>query len=197
MTTILGIDLGGISAAKTAISVWRAGHISLVRASEVHRQSLAHPQGIEQGLIELIEGFAPDLVGIDAPLSLPDVTTQHYYSRPADIEVGAQSPFRLGLPRALYLHHLWQQRNQVHWVEVYPRSVLRYLGLPETKYKTDTARLATVVATVLDRYAWALDAADYTADEVDSLLALVAAWHYAEGRSRTLAGTAPPFVVPI
>lgn len=136
-----------------------------------------------------------DLLGIDAPLSLPDCTQADYLFRPGDRRVGALSPFTIGelTARAIFL----AAHIEASIVEVYPKAVLQMLGLPHRGYKQETVALAQRADWIARGYGWELDDLPHDSDSFDAFLALVSVWHYLRGLFINLSTDTTPFVLPI
>lgn len=198
---ILGIDLGGRTTAKTAICLLYQAHAEVMTTTAVAEIC----RGSDERFLELILSFKPDIVAIDAPLSLPDVRTPDYLYRPADKAASALSPWTIGeiAARAQYMAHTLQQiDSKLLLLEVYPKNVLQFCGLPHRGYKKNLAMLRQIVTTVLQRYSILIPTFELTGDNVDSLLCCISGWHYAAGRYKSLHSDNtpaywPPFVQPI
>ncbi len=196
MATLVGIDLGGRTTGRTAVSVLKGGQLSVYGTAEVHARSADHPNAFTDFLLEL----EADVIGVDAPLSLPDVTQADYLRRPGDRALGALSPFTLGelTARALHLHHAYRSvRPHTAWVEVYPKTVAGLLLGSARGYKRSAALQQTLAEGIIERYGWALPRPYPTDDALDSVLALVAVWHYHTGAYRDHSTTEVPFIEPI
>ncbi len=194
---LLGIDLGGRTTGKTAVcclTLHEDGKASahMITTDEVTAQCDAD----DDRFVALLLLQQPVLIGIDAPLSLPDTTRPDYLFRPGDRALGALSPFSMGEVTARALH-LASKLRGVPLIEVYPKAVLKHLGLPYRKYKADGVLLHEMVQRVQAVYGWQIAPFALSGDNVDALLAAVAAWHFDAGAYTNLASTGePPFIVP-
>jgi predicted nuclease with RNAse H fold len=83
---VLGIDLGGASSRTTGYAVIEGVRRPLLRAAG--EQPLARPPAkAEHELLELIDRVGPEVVAIDAPLTLPPCMTCPSYCRGPDPEL--------------------------------------------------------------------------------------------------------------
>ena len=174
-----------------------AAQLELIGTAEV----LARCGPRDAAFVDLLLGLEADVIGVDAPLSLPDVHTDDYLRRPGDRALGALSPFTLGelTARALHLRHRYgQQRPATPWLEVYPKAVAALLLGSARGYKQSAALQAELGQRVSQRYGWALPTPAPTGDDLDSVLALVAVWHHHTGAWRNHAAPgSPPLVEPV
>lgn len=122
MTTI-GIDLGAKLAGTTVVCGLSGDHCWLTRARK--------GEDADAFVRRTLEEVKPDLVGIDAPLSLPGVfrglagCTDYFY-RSADRTLRAMSPMFLGglTARAIALKDFLSTKG-VRVIEVYPAGLMR------------------------------------------------------------------------
>lgn len=195
---LLGIDLGGRTTGKTAVCRLALQEDGKANAHVITTDEVtAQCDTDDDRFVALLLLQKPVLIGIDAPLSLPDTTRPDYLFRPSDRAVGALSPFSMGevTARALYLSN---KLRGIPLVEVYPKAVLKHLGLPYRKYKNDGVLLHEMVERVQAVYGWQIAPFALTGDNVDALLAAVAAWHFDAGAYTNLAGSGePPFIAPV
>lgn len=72
--SVLGIDLAGASSAKTGYALTQGGDSPcLIEADAL--AAAASPHSAEVALLDLIDGLRPDVLAIDAPLTLPPCLT--------------------------------------------------------------------------------------------------------------------------
>lgn len=80
---VVGIDLAGVAANKNAFAIITGGDDPQLEAADL--QPVAEtPAEAERSLLELIDGLRPDLLAIDAPLTLPPCLTCPSYCRGPD-----------------------------------------------------------------------------------------------------------------
>lgn len=154
MTTVVGIDLAGKTTRRTVMAVGSGPAGSQPSFELVSRTPEGRALPDVSGLADLIIGFSPDLVAIDAPLTLPhQVVCRHdacprcfgqeetgsYTMRAADqadrwVAIGHREkppmPTAMLAPvafRAIYLNRLLAARH-VAVIETWPTGVLRALG---------------------------------------------------------------------
>lgn len=132
---ILGIDFGSKRSGFTAVAALIEGNIHIYQCTKGEDADLWL-----QGLITRIN---PDIIGIDAPLSLPGVyrnidgcTNFHY--RHCDSKAGAMSPMFIGglTARAMAFCHWLTSNFDPKIIEVYPKLGAKRLEL-STGYKKD------------------------------------------------------------
>ena len=188
-----GVDLGGRTTGKTALA-WMESDSAVVHIlSAPILKNLCGSS--DQLFLELLNSYHFDVVGFDAPLSLPDCTQPDYLFRPGDRQVGALSPFTVGelTARAIYLsHHL-----NSHAIEVYPKTVLQMLDLPHRGYKNETQVLGQRAVSIASLYGWTLTEIPSDSDTFDAFLALVSVWHYVYDRYLNVGSLPHPFIVPV
>ena len=107
-------------------------------------------------ILDFFSTHSVELIGIDAPLSLPavyhDKTQNDYFYREADKTLGAMSPMFLGglTARAMRLCHQLTTPS-CHVIEVYPAALARHLQLTAIGYKNELEHI-TPVANVIQPY---------------------------------------------
>jgi predicted nuclease with RNAse H fold len=188
-----GIDLGGRTTGKTALA-WMEFDTTLVHILSASTLKTLCGSS-DQLFLDLLNSYHFDVVGFDAPLSLPDCTQPDYLFRPGDRQVGALSPFSVGelTARAIYLsHHLGS-----HAIEVYPKTVLQMLDLPHRGYKSETDVLGQRAEFIASLYGWTMTEIPSDSDTFDAFLALVSVWHYVSDRYLNIGTQPQPFIVPV
>lgn len=190
---IAGIDLGGRTTAKTAVAALDLPQYTLTvcSAAEVADRTRAQPGAFAAFLREL----NAEIIGIDAPLTLPDLSQDDYLFRPGDREAGAMSPFSIGeiTARAIHLTH----RVAAHWLEVYPKTLAQWLGDSGRGYKNAPARRAELFARLQAAFPWAEQTPPPDdADTFDALLALAVVDLYVRDETVFLSDGAFPFAAP-
>lgn len=133
---IVGIDYGSKMAGTTVIAFVQDGRIELITSKK--------NQDADQMILDFVAEYNPELIGLDAPLSLPGVYTDlegcsDFFYRASDREVSAMSPMFLGglTARAMKLKSLLKDKTQL--IEVYPAMAAKTLNLAEFKYKKKDA----------------------------------------------------------
>lgn len=141
--TIVGIDYGSKYAGTTVICYNSVHRVRFI-ASAVNADADAF-------LLTELEYLQPDVIMIDAPLSLPGVYWlgngyRDHFFRSCDRELQAMSPMFLGglTARAMSLHKTMNGMGS-RMLETYPRKLAEILDLPLTHYKSKKANLPVVV----------------------------------------------------
>jgi len=144
-------------------------------------------------LKELIQRTSPEVVAIDAPLSLPGVYSKlehcsnHHY-RHCDLEAGAMSPMFLGglTARAIELKSWLLQNTDAEVIEVYPKLVAQRLAL-DKRYKKDSSYLEEALV-ALDKELTGTMPGDAGENwhRFDALMALIAANRYVAGTAEKI-----------
>jgi predicted nuclease with RNAse H fold len=174
-TVIAGIDLGGKLNGHTAMAILHH-HVELMSCQK----------GInaDSWMRVLMDKFSVDLIGMDAPLSLPGVYRglpgfHHFHFRQCDLETGAMSPMFLGglTARALELKTAWQSKG-IEVVECYPKLLAREWDLNALGYKKRLENIEPVLEQMIKKSVMHLPAAQ-SWHEVDALLAMLSAQRYA------------------
>lgn len=128
--THMGIDFGAKLAGTTS-ACWKSQGQLEVRISEKGKSADAF-------LSDLIREIDPEMVFLDAPLSLPGgfyETSPDFFFRKADLELRAMSPMFLGGLTARAIH-LSRQHPHVQFRETYPKHMVSLLHLKQF-YKND------------------------------------------------------------
>ncbi len=181
---IWGIDYGSKMAGTTAIASTEGAGVRIYSSSK--------GQDADQMILDLALGERPEIIFLDAPLSLPGAyfgDGDDYFYRPVDREVGAMSPMFLGglTARAMRLKkQLEQQLGKVIILESYPKLRARELELNEEIYKKDFSGLSDFLARLKEEHPhWQLRVELKNWHEFDALLALSSAERYQKGAHRT------------
>lgn len=195
MATLVGIDLGGRTTGRTALAVLRGSTVEIIGPARVAEAVQAR----DEQMLALLLALEPALIGVDAPLSLPDTSGPDYLYRPGDRALRALSPFTLGelTARALHLRAAYARQRPTPWVEVYPKAVVEFLIGSAKGYKQSEPAQRALAQLVSQRYAWSLAGDPPVGDAADALLALVATRHYHSGAYRDVSTTETPFVIPV
>ncbi len=129
---VCGIDYGSKLAGTTSIAYRDNGEIKLLRS--------AKKQDADKMIIDFCDKHRPELIAIDAPLSLPGVYSNKidfndYFYREADRVLRAMSPMFLGglTARAMRLK---DKLTAIAFIEVYPVYRAREMGLEAMGYRS-------------------------------------------------------------
>lgn len=135
MEIVFGIDYGSKLSGNTVIAIFRENQIFFL--------DIDTKVDADQFIKNAVEHFKPQLVFINAPLSIPGVYKKlegfnDYHFRKADHEVGAMSPMFLGgiAARAMHLKS-WMEGQKIEVHETYPRLMAKRINLDELGYKAD------------------------------------------------------------
>lgn len=176
MARIIGIDYGSKLAGTTVLAIFDTDtkHTLLEQSSK--------KQDADAFVLSTLREHPADLVGIDAPLSLPGIYrdlegNNDFHYRAADRQAKAMSPMFLGglTARAMKL----ASEIEATTIEVYPKlSAERYL-LQELGYKGDKEAIAPCLMALVQRTE--LPVAELSIEnwhQFDALLALEITWRY-------------------
>lgn len=176
--TVLGIDYGSKMAGTTVVAFMVEGQVNF-RTSEKKRDA-------DVMILSLVEELKPNLVAIDAPLSLPGVYTglsgyTDYFYRECDRLTGAMSPMFLGglTARAMKLAaRLRADGSKV--IEVYPVKTGNDLGLKEFGYRQKEQNQIKLLESLHSKTRIDLRNHDQlSSHDIDAALALFIARQYA------------------
>ena len=164
---LFGIDYGSKMAGTTVVASLEKDQVELFSA--------AKKQDADIFISQLVEEKEPELIGIDAPLSLPAVYHENgddYFYRQCDKELKAMSPMFLGglTARAMKL----KANLGIAMVEVYPGALARDLQLNRFDYKLKEADYAEMIS--LLHWDANLERMPENSHEFDSILALYITW---------------------
>jgi predicted nuclease with RNAse H fold len=181
--TIVGIDFGSKFAGTTVICYNRAHRVSLMESSK--------NSDADAFILRELEYLNPDLVMIDAPLSLPGIYwlgngySDHFF-RICDRELRAMSPMFLGglTARAMRLQRKLA-KDSLQVLETYPRRLVELLDLPTTIYKNKEADIAPFVNILIEKLGVRINSSQITNwHHLDALLAFFSGIRYLEKKSR-------------
>lgn len=176
---MFGIDFGSKLAGTTVISIFRNNGIRFMNVDE----------GVDadQFILNAAEHFKPDLIFIDAPLSLPGKYSglpgfNDYMFRRADSELKAMSPMFLGglTARAMRLKDALQEMG-IKVIETYPKILALKYDLNNLGYKSNSNRLCVCRSQLQSALNpnINMDCNDIKSwHHLDSLLALMSAMNY-------------------
>ncbi len=184
MKTLFGIDYGSKLTGNTVIAIYKDNEIVFMDVDK----------GVDADnfIYNAAEHFRPELVFIDAPLSLPGVYANlsgfdNYHFREADLELTAMSPMFLGglAARAMELKNSLEELG-LKVVETYPRISANRLKLKTQGYKGSLTGLKSCAKTIKERLnpRLKMDLNDIrTWHHLDALLALMSAMNFDLGKS--------------
>lgn len=178
---LAGIDYGSRLAGTTVIAFLDGDTIAL--------KSSRKGQDADAMILEFANTYKPEIIGIDAPLSLPGVyrgleNFSDFHYRSADRQLGAMSPMFLGglTARAMEMK-LKLSLLEIEVVEVYPRKTFERLNFSELRKKWPDGK-EELIAKLSSYLCLAIDeAAVQTAHCVDALAAFAAIIDYQRGNA--------------
>ena len=172
---LVGIDYGSKMAGTTVIAFLSEGKVSLVNSEK--------KQDADLMINEFLNKHTTEMVGIDAPLSLPNAYTgkgENYFYRECDKALKAMSPMFLGglTARAMQLNAQLAQ----DMLEVYPGALARALGLKDFYYKGK----APDYRSMLNKLDWEFEVEELpqTSHQMDAILALYIIWKVKNDRAQ-------------
>lgn len=183
---MFGIDFGSKLAGTTVISIFKQNKIYFMDVEE----------GVDadEFILNAARHFKPDVVFIDAPLSLPGKYRDlpgcdDYMFRRADKELKAMSPMFLGglTARAMKIKDTLTEEG-MSVTETYPKIMALNYELQDIGYKANTLHLNACRSRLQDALNpnIFMDCQDIkTWHHLDSLLALMSAMNYEMGTSVT------------
>ena len=182
--TTFGIDYGSKMAGTTVVAYLEKNQLKLM-VSEKKKDA-------DQMILKAVAALKPDLIAIDAPLSLPGVYTglegchDHFY-RQCDRETRAMSPMFLGglTARAIKLK---SQVPDVQFIEAYPVKTGKDRGLEKYNFRTKTAKYSEILKAIIKLTGWDIDYADasVTGHHIDAALALYTAHRFRANEAQCL-----------
>lgn len=179
---IAGIDYGSKLAGTTAIAIFKDQKIT------IHQS--AKKQSADDFLENIIQQHQPQIIGFDAPLSLPGVYTNQkgktdYFYRECDKELKAMSPMFLGglTARAMALKaKLTSPKTEI--IETYPAKIALGLSLKELGYKKEKENITPCLEILENQLPYSLQSEITNWHAFDSLLALLGAYKYTTGTAQ-------------
>ncbi len=173
--TIVGIDYGNKYAGTTVICYNSRHEIKFVQSSK--------NADADSFLLNELAYLNPDLIMIDAPLSLPGVywlgsEYKDHFFRSCDRELRAMSPMFLGGLTARAIS-LIKKMNGTEVIETYPRKLVDILHLPEAEYKHSKQDLGSFTGQLQAISGVKLNIAQITSwHHVDAFLAFLSGLRY-------------------
>lgn len=182
METFFGIDYGSKLSGNTVIAVLQEHQVMFL--------DIAPKVDADMFIRNAIGHFKPELVFMDAPLSIPAVYTNtpgfnNYHYRVADIETKAMSPMFLGglVARAMELKGEMEQMG-IEVFETYPRLMANRFNLKEIGYKSSRSALRECALQIKEclKEPIKFTSGDIaTWNHLDALLALMSAMSFRAG----------------
>ena len=175
--TIAGIDYGNKYAGTTVICYNSSHEIKFIQSSK--------NADADSFLLNELVYLHPDLIMIDAPLSLPGVywlgnDYKDHFFRSCDRELKAMSPMFLGGLTARAIS-LTKKMNGTEVKETYPRKLVDILQLPVSQYKHDNQEPGSFAEQLKRISGITFNEAQITSwHHVDALLALLSGLRYLE-----------------
>lgn len=168
----IGIDYGSKLAGTTVIAYRQEGVVCL--------QKSVKNQDADEMIMEFALEHRPEIIGIDAPLSLPGVYTRidgfnNYHYRVCDKALKAMSPMFLGglTARAMKLQSRLNQLG-LSVYETYPVETARGLSLEEFGYRTKEPDYAGILDVMKQNGIYVSSKTEVTTShDMDSILALM------------------------
>lgn len=184
---IAGIDYGSKLAGTTAIAILRNEKFT------IHQS--AKKQDADAFLEILIQEHQPQIIGFDAPLSLPGVYTNtkgktDYFYREGDRALKAMSPMFLGglTARAMALKAKLAS-PKTEFIETYPAKIAADLGLKELGYKKEKENISPCLEILKVQLPYSLQTKITNWHAFDSILALLGTYKYTTGTAQKVGNT--------
>ena len=177
--TLIGIDLGSRWAGTTAGAILHEGRVSIHQSGK--------GKDADAFLSQVIQEYPPDMVAMDAPLSLPGVYRgmegfSDYHYRICDKQCSAMSPMFLGglTARAIQLAEKWKAEG-IQVIESYPKMQAERLGLVKQDYKKNSEVIEPIRQKLEDEIQFSIPTLNNW-HQVDALLALLGALRFSENK---------------
>jgi uncharacterized protein len=182
---LAGIDYGSKMAGTTVLCVYSA------TTTPLQWYTSAKNQDADEFLMEHLMELRPDLVMLDAPLSLPGIYKQpdqysDYFYRKCDRILQGMSPMFLGglTARAIKLKDQLAEAK-IRCQETYPACQASRLELVDLGYKHQTSSIRPVLDKILDIAPVTTEPGELTSwHHIDALLALMAAINFKNHKSQ-------------
>lgn len=186
MKTFFGIDYGSKLTGNTVIAIFQDDHILFM--------DIEKGVDADNFILNAADHFEPQLIFVDAPLSLPGVYREingknNYHFRDADVELKAMSPMFLGglAARAIELKQQLEEKGSEVY-ETYPRIMAERFKLKALGYKGSLTGLKSCSKKVSSKLNpdINIDVNDIsTWHHLDALLALMSAMNHDLGQSQS------------
>ncbi len=171
---LVGIDYGSRNAGTTVLCI--------ELSQRIHFFQSAKNKDADAFLEAKLSEFKPDLVVIDAPLSLPlayyETDQKDYHYRQCDREARAMSPMFLGGLTARAMSLVSVMQGEIKFIEGYPKLLAEYHDLINKEYKKDKDAIDDVTGVLEHHYSLELEQRPMNWHQVDALLAFLIAFRY-------------------
>jgi len=178
---ILGIDYGAKLAGTTVIAYIRNNQITFLQSTKKQDADILIQKFIAQNDVHLI--------GLDAPLSLPQIYTNptqgtDYFYRMADKLLGAMSPMFLGglTARAMQLSAYCKKKG-IDVIEVYPAAIAKRWDLEQFEYKKSFRFISQICDVIQEKTGYSFSEEIHNWHQIDAVLALASAIRYNLGKA--------------
>ena len=183
---IVGIDYGSKTSGFTCAAILNGGKISVYQAIK--------NKDADKWLKDLLQPLKPNVIGIDAPLSLPGALSGikdsiNFHYRKADLEAKAMSPMFLGglTARAMEISEWFKNTTKSSVIEVYPKLTAQELQLDSKRYKKENTYLPQAKHALESASGWNLETVEVKNwHQYDALMALRTAQRYLNEKANTL-----------
>ncbi len=176
---LAGLDFGAKLAGTTAIAWVENNRISVLQ--------IPKKQDADAFLQKWIESHTPQIISIDAPLSLPKIYSSSekepdFFYRKADKLLNAMSPLFLGglTARAMQLKFQILQKYTPTILEAYPAALARKWKLYELNYKKDLSAIQPISERIQEQLPFVLPILQNW-HQIDAVLAFCTAFRYQQG----------------
>ncbi|MDW8296973.1 MAG: DUF429 domain-containing protein [Raineya sp.] len=176
---LVGIDFGAKLAGTTAIAFIEKDNIGVLQTQK--------KQDADIFLLNWLQTHKPAIIGIDAPLSLPQIYVNSsveadFFYRKADKLLGAMSPLFLGglTARAMQLKYQVLQIYQPIFLEVYPAALAQKWTLYEKGYRKEISQIH-IVAQIIQKEIPFLLPSLQNWHQIDAILAFCTTFRYQNG----------------
>ncbi len=182
--TLFGIDYGSKLSGNTVISI--------LKGNKIYFMAVDKDTDADEFIYNAVLHFKPDIIFLDAPLSLPGIYTNktgdNYHFRQADLDLCAMSPMFLGglTARAIQLKHRIEKDTKTKVYETFPRAQARNYELEKHGYKKRKSNLVVCRNKLREKLNPKLfiDCQDVkTWHHLDALLALYGAMRFVMGQA--------------
>lgn len=176
LKNVAGVDYGAKWAGTTAIAFIERQKILCLQSTS--------KQDADAFIQAFVKEKAIQLVGLDAPLSLPKVYKNEekegdYFYREADKELGAMSPMFLGglTARAMQLQ-AYLKKNAIQVIEVYPAALAKKLSLGQFHYKKSLSLVCQATKIIQEYVGYQIHSKPENWHQFDAILALASTLAY-------------------
>ena len=175
-TKIIGVDYGSKLAGTTAICYFQNEGVQVCQS--------AKKQDADKFILQEVEKLNPEMIFLDAPLSLPGVYLypnrySDYFYREADRNLKAMSPMFLGglTARAICLKRQLELRR-IQVKEIYPAQLAKLLDLTQLGYKKEKTHITSVLNQFRQVLPFKLEQTPENWHQIDAILAFYSGYRY-------------------